>query len=55
MFHMEKIGKEKKEEEIIKAIEVAQGKEFVEKMDKQYEAHIASRRKQHKWRAKAKT
>lgn len=34
---------EKKEEKIIKAIEVAQGKEFVEKMEEGYEAHIASR------------
>lgn len=35
-------GKEKHEEEIIKAIEVAQGKEFVEKMDEGYDSHIAS-------------
>lgn len=35
-------GKEKSEEEIKKAIEVAQGKEFVEKMDNAYESHIAS-------------
>lgn len=35
-------GKEKKEEDIIKAIEVAQGKEFVEKMDNGYDSHIAS-------------
>ena len=35
-------GKEKNEEEIIKAIEVAQGKEFVEKMGEGYESHIAS-------------
>ena len=35
-------GKEKASAEIIKkAIEVAQGKEFVEKMDNTYEAHIA--------------
>ena len=35
-------GKEKVSAEIIKkAIEVAQGKEFVEKMDDTYEAHIA--------------
>ena len=35
-------GKEKASSEIIKkAIEVAQGKEFVEKMDDTYEAHIA--------------
>lgn len=35
-------GKEKTEEEIIKAIEVAQGKDFVENMEDKYEAHIAS-------------
>ncbi len=35
-------GKETKEEEIIKAIEVAQGKDFVEKMENKYESHIAS-------------
>ena len=35
-------GKETKEEEIIKAIEVAQGKDFVEKMDDKYDSHIAS-------------
>lgn len=35
-------GQEKHEEDIIKAIEVAQGKEFVEKMDKGYDSHIAS-------------
>jgi len=34
--------KEIQEKEIIKAIEVAQGKEFVEKMEEGYEAHIAS-------------
>lgn len=34
-------GKEVTEEEIIKAIEVAQGKEFVEKMQDQYDSHIA--------------
>ena len=35
-------GKEKPEKEKIeKAIEVAQGKDFVEKMDNQYDAHIA--------------
>ena len=35
-------GKEKTEKEKIeKAIEVAQGKDFVEKMDNQYDAHIA--------------
>lgn len=45
-------GKEKTEEEILKAIEVAQGKDFVEKMENKYESHIASRRQQHKWRAK---
>lgn len=38
-------GKAKKtEEQILKAIEVAQGKEFVEKMENKYESHIASRR-----------
>lgn len=47
-------GKEKTEEEILKAIEVAQGKDFVEKMENKYESHIASRRQQHKWRAKTK-
>ena len=35
-------GKETREEEIIKAIEIAQGKEFVEKMENQYDSHIAS-------------
>lgn len=35
-------NKEKSEELIQKAIEVAQAKEFVEKMDGQYETHIAS-------------
>lgn len=36
-------GKEElTEEQIKKAIEVAQGKSFVEKMDKQYKSHIAS-------------
>lgn len=35
-------GQEKHEEDIIKAIEVAQGKEFVEKMDEGYDSHIAS-------------
>lgn len=36
-------GKEEvTEEQIKKAVEVAQGKEFVEKMDDQYETHIAS-------------
>lgn len=35
-------GREKTEEEIIKAIEVAQGKDFVEKMEDKYESHIAS-------------
>ena len=43
---MENVGygesKNKKNEEIIKkAIEVAQGKEFVEKMDDKYDSHIA--------------
>lgn len=38
-------GKEKKtDEEIKKAIEVAQGKDFVEKMEDGYDSHIASRR-----------
>lgn len=37
-------GKEKiSEAKIREAVEVAQGKEFVEKMDKQYKSHIASR------------
>ncbi len=44
----------KKEEEIIKAIEVAQGKDFVEKMEDGYNSHIASRRNKYKWRTKAK-
>ena len=35
-------GKEKTEDEILKAIEVAQGKEFVEKMENKYDAYIAS-------------
>ena len=36
-------GKEEvTEEQIKKAVEVAQGKEFVEKMDDKYETHIAS-------------
>ena len=34
-------GKNIDEDNIIKAVEVAQGKEFVEKMDKQYDSHIA--------------
>ena len=34
-------GKETTEEEIIKAVEVAQGKEFVEKMEHKYDSHIA--------------
>ncbi len=34
-------GKEITEEEIIKAVEVAQGKEFVEKMEHKYDSHIA--------------
>jgi len=34
-------GKEITDEDIIKAIEVAQGKEFVEKMEKGYDSHIA--------------
>lgn len=34
--------KEKTEEQIKKAIEVAQGKDFIEKMEKQYESHISS-------------
>ena len=34
--------KEKSEEQIKKAIEVAQGKDFIEKMDNQYESHIAA-------------
>lgn len=34
-------GKEKTDEQIIKAIEVAQGKEFVEKMEDKYNSHIA--------------
>ncbi len=34
-------GKNVDEDNIIKAVEVAQGKEFVEKMDKQYDSHIA--------------
>ncbi len=34
-------GKDIDEDSIIKAVEVAQGKEFVEKMDKQYDSHIA--------------
>lgn len=34
-------SKEVTEEQIIKAIEVAQGKEFVEKMEDQYDSHIA--------------
>lgn len=51
-----KDGKEKKtDEQIKKAIEVAQGKEFVEEMENTYDAHIASRRNKHKWRAKTKT
>ncbi len=38
-------GKDKKtDEQIKKSIEVAQGKEFVEKMENSYEAYIASRR-----------
>lgn len=35
-------GKVKSEEQIIKAIQVAQGKEFVEKMENKYESHIAA-------------
>ncbi len=35
-------GKEKSEEEIKKAIEVAQAKDFVLKMEEQYETHLAS-------------
>lgn len=35
-------GKDTTEEEILKAIEVAQGKEFVEKMESKYDSHIAS-------------
>ncbi len=34
-------GKEKTDQQIKKAIEVAQGKEFVEKMENTYESHIA--------------
>ena len=34
-------GKETSKEEIIKAVEVAQGKDFVEKMDNKYDSHIA--------------
>lgn len=49
-------GKDKKtEEEVIKAIEVAQGKDFVEKMENQYDSHIAARRNKCKWRTKTKT
>ena len=49
-------GKPKKtDEQIKKAIEVAQGKEFVEKMENGYDSHIASRRNKCKWRAKTKT
>ena len=35
----------KTDEEIKKAVEVAQGKEFVEKMENSYDSHIAARRK----------
>ena len=35
---------EKTQEKIKEAVEVAQAKEFVEKMDDKYETHIASRR-----------
>ena len=42
------------EEEIKKAVEVAQGKEFVEKMEKQYNSHIASRRNKYIRRSKTK-
>lgn len=34
-------GKAITEEEIIKAVEVAQGKDFIEKMDNKYDSHIA--------------
>lgn len=38
-------GKGKKSDNLIKeAVEVAQGKDFVEKMEGEYDAHIASRR-----------
>lgn len=48
-------GKDKKtDEQIKKAIEVAQGKDFIEKMENGYEAHIAARRNKYKWRAKTK-
>lgn len=49
-------GKQKKtDDEIKKAIEVAQGKDFVEKMENGYDSHIASRRNKCKWRSKTKT
>lgn len=35
---------EKSKEKMMKAIEVAQGKDFVEKMEDGYHSHIASRR-----------
>lgn len=48
-------GKEKASEEKIKqAIEVSQGKDFVEKMENGYETHLASRRNEHIWRSKTK-
>lgn len=47
-------GRKTSEEEIIKAIEVAQGKDFIEKMEDSYNSHIAARRNQYKWWSKAK-
>lgn len=49
-------GKDKKtDEQIFKAIEVAQGKDFVEKMENKYDSHIAARRNKCKWWSKTKT
>lgn len=48
-------GKEEpSEEKIKKAIEVAQAKDFVEKMEESYKSHLAARRNKCIWRAKAK-
>ena len=40
--------------QIEKAIEVAQGKEFVEKMENKYESHIAARRNEYIWWSETK-
>ena len=42
VYYWENGKKEKTEEQIKKAIEVAQGKDFIEKMENKYESHISA-------------